>query len=93
MSIARSRRHHRFAGLALDVYRHRLLRELGGCIAVLGGLDVLVLTGGIGENSVELRDWLTARLSGLFGADPSVLVVESREDLQMAREAQAVLAR
>jgi len=43
------------AVLAFDVYAHRLRRELGGMIAVLGGLDVLVFTGGVGEHAAEVR--------------------------------------
>ena len=46
---------HYRAQLALDVYAHRV-RELIGAFAVtLGGLDALVFTGGIGENSSWLR--------------------------------------
>ena len=43
------------ARLAFDVYAHRLVRELGSMLAVLGGLDALVFTGGVGENCAELR--------------------------------------
>jgi acetate kinase len=43
------------AALAFDVYAHRLRRELGAMIAVLGGLDVLVFTGGVGEHACEVR--------------------------------------
>jgi acetate kinase len=43
------------AALAFDVYAHRLRREMGGMIAVLGGLDVLVFTGGVGEHCPEVR--------------------------------------
>ena len=43
------------ATLAFDVYVHRLRRELGAMIAVLGGLDVLVFTGGVGEHAAEVR--------------------------------------
>jgi acetate kinase len=46
------------AGLAFDVYVHRLAREAGGMLAVLGGLDALVFTGGIGENSPPVREHL-----------------------------------
>jgi acetate kinase len=38
------------AKLAVDVFIHRLRREMGGMIASLGGLDVVVFTAGIGEN-------------------------------------------
>jgi acetate kinase len=43
------------ARLAVDLYCYRIRRELGGLVAALGGLDALVFTGGIGENSAEIR--------------------------------------
>lgn len=43
------------ARLAFDVYVHRLVRELGSMLAVLGGLDALVFTGGVGENCAPVR--------------------------------------
>jgi len=43
------------AKLAVDLFVYRIRRELGSLIAVLGGLDVLVFTAGIGENSAEIR--------------------------------------
>jgi acetate kinase len=41
--------------LALDMFVHRVVSTVGGLLAVLGGLDALVFTGGIGEHSAELR--------------------------------------
>jgi acetate kinase len=43
------------ARLALDVYLHRLRREIAAMTASLGGLDVLVFTGGVGERSAAVR--------------------------------------
>lgn len=43
------------ARLALALYVRRIVREIGALVAVLGGLDMLVFTAGIGEHSVELR--------------------------------------
>lgn len=43
------------ATAGFDVWRHRFLRQAGGVVAVLGGLDALVFTGGIGENAREVR--------------------------------------
>jgi acetate kinase len=43
------------ANLALDMYVHRLRSEIGAMIAVLGGVDALVFTAGVGENSPEVR--------------------------------------
>ena len=43
------------AGRAIDLFVHRLRRESGALAAVLGGLDVLVCTGGIGEHDAATR--------------------------------------
>jgi acetate kinase len=43
------------AALAIDLYCYRIRRELGSLAAALGGVDALVFTGGIGENSAAIR--------------------------------------
>ena len=43
------------AKLAFDLYTHGLRTAIGGIAAVLEGLDVLVFTAGVGENSPEVR--------------------------------------
>jgi acetate kinase len=43
------------AQLAFDVYVHRLRAEIGAMLASLGGLDALVFTAGVGENSPQVR--------------------------------------
>jgi acetate kinase len=40
---------------AVDLFVYRIVRELGSLAAALGGLDVLVFTGGIGENAPAIR--------------------------------------
>lgn len=44
------------AKLALDVYCHRIRKYLGGYFAILGGIDALVFSGGVGENSAPIRE-------------------------------------
>ena len=41
--------------LALDVYVHRLRAAIAAMAAALGGLDVLVFTGGVGEHAPAIR--------------------------------------
>jgi acetate kinase len=53
---------HARAKLALDVFHTEVRRYLGGLLVELGGCDVLVFTGGIGENGVRTR---TAVCEGL----------------------------
>jgi acetate kinase len=43
------------AAEAIDLFVYRIGRELGSLTAALGGLDALVFTGGIGENSAPIR--------------------------------------
>jgi acetate kinase len=43
------------AALALEVYLHRIRHYIGAYAAVLGGLDALVFTAGVGENSDVVR--------------------------------------
>lgn len=58
------------AATAIEVYLHRLRREIAAMAAAMNGLDVLVFTGGIGEHNPALRaaaadglDFLGIRLS------------------------------
>ena len=43
------------ARLAIDYFVYRAAKEIGALTAVLGGLDALVFTAGIGEKSAEIR--------------------------------------
>jgi acetate kinase len=43
------------ARLALEVYLHRLRAGIASMAAAMNGLDTLVFTGGVGENSAEVR--------------------------------------
>jgi acetate kinase len=46
---------HERAKLAFDIYIHRLQSGIGAMIGVLGGLDAVIFTAGVGENSSEVR--------------------------------------
>jgi acetate kinase len=60
------------AQLALDVYAHRLRASVAMMVAALGGLDVLVFTGGIGENAPAVRARAVADLAWLgLRVDPA----------------------
>jgi len=50
---------------ALELFCYRIVREIGALTAVLGGLDALVFTAGIGENSVQVRRIVCDSLSWL----------------------------
>jgi acetate kinase len=101
------------ANLALDVWVHRLRREIAAMAAAARGLDLLVFTGGIGEHQPGLRaracaglGWLGVTLDDASnaaatgdavvsapGSAVAVAVVTAREELEIASEVRALLAR
>ncbi len=50
---------------ALALYVRRIVREIGALVAVLGGLDMLVFTAGIGEHNAAIRERVCAGLAWL----------------------------
>jgi acetate kinase len=53
------------AEAAIEQFVFRLVREIGGIAACLGGLDALVFSAGIGEHAPEIRRRVCARLAWL----------------------------
>lgn len=100
---------------AFDVYVHAVSRHVGAMTVALGGLDVLVFTGGVGEHAPEVRSAVVRRLAYLgidvdpelnatatgagdhnitaAGAAVTSLVIEAREDLEIVRQARALIGR
>jgi acetate kinase len=99
------------ARLAFDIFIHRLCAGIASMTASAGGVDAIVFTAGIGENSAAVRAAACARLAWLGVAiDESanaakgdrdiatpasrvrVLVINTQEEREIAREVQTVLA-
>jgi len=53
------------AALALDMYNYRVKKYIGAYVAAMGGLDILILTGGIGENAGTTREGVCSELDFL----------------------------
>jgi acetate kinase len=53
------------AKLAFDIFAHRVTREVGAMLMVLGGVDAIVFTGGVGENCPPLRERVGHQLAFL----------------------------
>jgi acetate kinase len=84
------------ARLALDVFGYRVASAVGAMAAALGGLDALVFTAGVGENSESVREAVCVRL-GFLGVGPPenrvrVEIVHAREDVVAARAVRELLA-
>lgn len=79
------------AELAMNIYVHRLIQYIGAYIAVLGGVDALVFTAGVGENSVPVRERTVRRLAGLgFELDEAANRVRSKEPREISTPASKV---
>jgi len=68
------------AKLAFDTYIHRLRKYIGGYYAVLGRVDAIAFTAGVGENAAPVREAATAGLDELgIAVDPELNSVRSGE--------------
>ena len=94
------------ARMAVEMFCYQIRKSLGSMAAVLGGLDLFVFTGGIGEHAAPVRAKISSGLEHLgillderanqrgdsrISSAPStcaVRVIESDEDLQIARHSQ-----
>lgn len=104
--LAEKKKGNRRAALAFDVFVHKLRNHISAMLPSLGGLDALVFTAGIGENSPEVRaavcdgfrflgmkldpekNMASPQDTDIAAADSAVrvLVVQTREDWEIARE-------
>lgn len=78
------------AQLAYDIFRYRIKKYIGAYTATLGGLDILMFTGGIGENAFYLREQVCTELEFLgiqidkeknsktFGEEAIISIPESK---------------
>lgn len=85
------------AALAVDVFATAVRKYVGAYAALLGGIDLLVFAGGIGEHSAEVRRRVCSGLQFLgLDVDDSagkVRVLHTEEELQIARHCRALLRR
>ena len=78
------------AAEAIDLFVHRIVVEIGGLAAALGGLDALVFTGGIGEHAAVIRDRICAGCAWL-GAEVDPAAAGARMDTPASRVRLAVV--
>lgn len=91
------------AGLAVELFVDRAAREIAAMAAVLGGIEALVFTGGIGENAAPIRariaqgcGWLGARLDGQANAGGRTVISapdSAVEMLVVPTDEEAMIAR
>ncbi len=88
---ARSNHNDREAALALDIFAVSVRKMIGAYMALLGGLDLLVFTGGIGEHSRRIRSAATDALEPLGLTADKIQIVPTQEERQIARHCRRMM--
>ncbi len=81
------------AKLAVDIFVYRIRKYIGAYLAVLGGLDALIFTAGIGENQASVRDGICKGLFDCLKVKPKILVIPTNEELMIARQTYKLIKR
>jgi len=83
------------ADLAINAFCNSVRKFIGAYAALLGGIDLLVFSGGIGENAVDVRRRICSPLAflgiRLDAPDGKVRVVPTEEERQMSRITRTLL--
>jgi acetate kinase len=79
------------AALAIAMFCRSVAKRIAGMAVTLGGIDLLVFTGGIGEHDAGIRDRIAAELAAAGLPIRAVATLPSRENAEIAREALRVL--
>jgi acetate kinase len=79
------------ACLALDVFAISVRKTIGAYMALLGGVDLLVFTGGIGEHSSRIRSAATKGLDSLGLTTDKIQVIPTEEERQIARRCREIM--
>jgi acetate kinase len=77
--------------LALDVFATAVRKAIGAYVALLGGIDLLIFTGGIGEHSNRIRSASTAGLEVLGLTADKIQAVAAQEEQQIAYHCRAMM--
>ena len=77
--------------LALNIFATSVRKTIGAYIALLGGIDLLVFTGGIGEHSDYVRNAVTTGLDFLGLTPDKIKIVPAQEEQQIARHCRRML--
>lgn len=79
------------AKLALNVFAISVRKVIGAYVALLGGADLLVFTGGIGEHSDYVRSAVTSGLEFLGLSADKIKIVPAEEEQQIARHCRRLM--
>ncbi|MCM8800389.1 MAG: acetate kinase [Candidatus Omnitrophica bacterium] len=74
------------ARLAIEIFVYRIKKYISAYTGIMGGLDALVFTAGIGENQTRIRKIICKDLFTYLKKKPKVLVIPTNEELLIAQK-------
>jgi acetate kinase len=77
--------------LALEAFAVAVRKQIGAYMALLGGVDLLVFTGGIGEHSAQIRTVATEGLEALGLTADRIQIIATEEERQIARHCREMM--
>jgi len=81
--LVKKARYNKRARLAIEVFIYRIKKYIAAYTGILGGVDAIVFTGGIGENQPGL---VRKICNGIVGSHTKVLVIPTDEELMIAQD-------
>ncbi|MDP8260677.1 MAG: acetate kinase [Candidatus Gygaella obscura] len=74
------------AKLAREIFIYRIKKYIGAYSAIMGGVNAVIFTAGIGENQIRLRGDIIKGLFDYLKHKPKVMVISTNEELMIARQ-------
>ncbi|MDP3142363.1 MAG: acetate kinase [Candidatus Omnitrophota bacterium] len=79
------------AKLAIAMFVYRIKKYIGAYTGILGRVDAIVFTGGIGENQAQIRNQACKDIFSNLKDKPKTLVIHTDEELMIARQTYKVV--
>ncbi|OGW75603.1 MAG: acetate kinase [Omnitrophica bacterium RBG_13_46_9] len=84
--LSEMKKGNRRAAVAFEIFVYRIKKYIGAYAAVMGGLDAVVLTGGIGENVTRIKKELSRAFRPVLRGQAKFLIIPTNEELLIAED-------
>ena len=91
--LSEMKKGNRRAVLAFKIFVYKIKKYIGAYSAVMGGLDAVIFTGGIGENVPGIRKTLSRELRNILGKKTKFLTIPTNEELLIARDTHRLITK
>jgi acetate kinase len=86
-----ARRGNRRARLAIEIFVYRIRKYIGAYLSIMAGCEVIVFTGGIGENQADIRRRICTGLFSHLKFKPRIFIIPTHEELMIAQKSYGII--